>query len=39
LNASGQLVGSISANFLFVLIEKEAWYSKSYPSAKDILVK
>jgi len=29
LNRSGQLVGSISSNFLIVLVEKEHWYSKS----------
>lgn len=29
LNISRQLIGSISANFLVILLENEVWYSKS----------
>jgi hypothetical protein len=29
INKSGQLVGSISANFLIVLIKNKCWYSKT----------
>jgi hypothetical protein len=29
-NFSGQVVGSICADFLIVLIEQRAWYSKTY---------
>jgi hypothetical protein len=31
LNISKQLIGSVSANFLIILLENEAWYSKSFP--------
>jgi len=30
LNISKQLIGSVSANFLIILLENETWYSKSF---------
>mmetsp|Transcript_3406 Transcript_3406/g.5749 ORF Transcript_3406/g.5749 Transcript_3406/m.5749 type:complete len:185 (+) Transcript_3406:1549-2103(+) len=36
INISGQLVGTISSNFLIVLIKKEAWYSKTFRDTSEI---